>query len=245
MRSLKDRAVDLRRRGWSYNIIAKRLGVGKSTLSDWLRAIPYEPNQAVIRRIRLGPARAAASKQRRVLQQITRFRDEARQKIGTISKQDLFFLGLGLYMGEGSKLYENIRLVNSDPDLVRVGMKWFRDVCEVPERNFAIRLHLYPDSSPRAALKFWSRIAGVPARQFEKVQIDRRTDKSLKKRRRLPYGTAHIKVYGRGDQRFGVALHRRMMGWTNAVYEAICGRSLVVKSLSSKEESRVRFPSPA
>ena len=245
MKSLKDRAVDLRRRGWSYNIIAKRLGVGKSTLSDWLRTIPYEPNQVVIRRIRSGPAKAAASKQRRVLQQITRLRDEARQEIGTMSKRDLFFLGLGLYMGEGSKLYENIRLINSNPDLVRVAMKWFRDVCEVPERNFAIVLHLYPDSSPRAARRFWSRVAGVSTRQFEKVQIDQRTDKSPKKRRRLPYGTAHIKVYGRGDQRFGVALHRRIMGWTSAVYETICGRSLVVKPLPSKEESRVRFPSPA
>jgi len=221
MRSLKDRAVDLRQRGWSYNIIAKRLGVGKSTLSDWLRAIPYEPNQAVIRRIRLGPAKAAASKQRCVLQQITHLRDEARQKIGRMSKRNLFFLGLGLYMGEGSKLYENIRLINSDPDIVRVGMQWFRKVCGVPERNFAIVLHLYPDSSPRAALKFWSRVTGVPVRQFEKVQIDRRTDKSLSKRRRLPYGTAHIKVYSRGDQRFGVTLHRRIMGWIDAVYRSL------------------------
>ena len=221
MRSLKDRAINLRRRGWSYNIIAQRLGVGKSTLSDWLRTIPYEPNQTVIRRIRLGPANAAASKQRRVLQQITRLKDEARQKIRTMSQRDLFFLGLGLYMGEGSKVYEDIRLINSDPDLVRVGMKWFRDVCKVPERNFAVVLHLYPDNSPRAAVRFWSRVTGVPTRQFEKVQIDRRTDKSLKKRRRLPYGTAHIKVYSRGDQRFGVALHRRIMGWTNTVYDIV------------------------
>ena len=41
MRSLKWRAVDLRQKGWSYNVITARLGVSKSTLSHWLRTIPY------------------------------------------------------------------------------------------------------------------------------------------------------------------------------------------------------------
>lgn len=144
-----------------------------------------------------------------------------RQEIGNLSNRDLLFLGLGLYMGEGSKLYEMVRVINSDPQVVRIGMKWFRRACGVPERNFSVAVHLYPDSSQKAALAYWSRITGLPRQQFERVQIDRRLGKSGKKQRRLPYGTAHIKIYSRGDLRFGVALHRRIMGWIQAVYQTL------------------------
>ena len=221
MKSLKDRAVTLRHRGWSYNIIAHRLGVGKSTLSHWLRNIPYQPNQSVIKRIRLGPARAAVNKQRRKLAAINSLMVEGQRDIGTLSKRDLLLLGIGLYMGEGTRLYEDVRIVNSDPQVIRIAMEWLRRSCGVPERNFAAVVHAYPDNSPEASVKYWSGITGISRRQFDKVQVDRRLDKSRRKHRRLPYGTVHVKVYSRGDHRFGVTLHRRIMGWIEAAYESL------------------------
>jgi transcriptional regulator with XRE-family HTH domain len=223
MKSLKDRAVDLRRRGWSYNVISARLGVGKSTLSQWLRGIPYEPNKTIIERIRLGPARAAASKERRRSEQILLLKRRGRQELGRLSSRDLLLFGLGLYLGEGSKVYESVRIVNADPLVVKIAMRWLRRSCGVPERNFVITVHTYPDLSAGASIRYWSRVTGVPQRQFEPVQVDRRLNKSARKRRRLPYGTAHIKVYSRGDSRFGVALHRRIMGWLDAVQGQFAG----------------------
>lgn len=218
MRSLKERAVELRQRGWSYNIIAQRLGVGKSTLSHWLRRVPYRPNQTVIARIRAGPARAAVVKQQTKLREIIRLNADAIKSLGRISKRDLQFLGIGLYMGEGSKLYETVRVINSDPRIVRLAIEWFRGICRVPSRNFSIAVHLYPDTSQDQAIAYWSKVSGIPRRQFEKIQVDRRQGKSQKKRHFLPYGTAHIKIRSRGDRRLGVTLHRRIMGWIEAVY---------------------------
>ena len=106
---------------------------------------------------------------------------------------------------------------------MRLAMEWLRRSCGVPRRNFAVVVHAYPDSSPQASVEYWSRVLRVPQRQFEKVQIDRRLNKSAKKRRQLPYGTAHLKVYSRGERRFGVALHRRIMGWMEAVHEKLAG----------------------
>lgn len=223
MISLKKRAVVLRRNGWSYKIIAKRLGVSKSSLSLWLRDVPYEPNRAVIERIRLGPARAAASKGRRRLTQILALRAQGQRDLGRLSRRDLLLLGLGLYLGEGSKVDESVRIVNADPLVIRIAMRWLRQSCGVPERNFVVTAHIYPDLSSVTSVRYWSRVTGVPPRQFEPVQIDRRLNKSAKKRRRLPYGTAHIKVYSRGNPRFGVALHRRIMGWLHAVQEPVAG----------------------
>ena len=217
MQSLRWRAESLRQRGWSYNIIAARLGVSKSTLSQWLRTVPDEPNETVIRRIRRGPPVAAATKQRKRLEQITTLQREAREELQRVSQRDLLMLGLGLYMGEGSRLYENIRFINSDERFVRIAVWWFRKVWGVPDRNFSIRIHLYPDTSHQAAIAYWSRITGVPQRQFEGVSVDRRTGKSALKQRRLPYGTAHVKVRSRGDAQFGVELHRRICAWIDTV----------------------------
>ena len=173
----------------------------------------------MIERIRLGPARAAAHRQQRRLDEINYFKNEGRRQIGKLSDRDLLLLGLGLYMGEGSKLYEDTRIVNSDPQLIRIAMEWLRRSCGVPDRNFAAVVHIYPDSSPKASVKYWSQVTGISPRQFERAQVDHRVNKSSKKRRRLPYGTVHVKVYSRGNQRFGVALHRRIMGWIEATYE--------------------------
>ena len=219
MRSLKWRAVDLRRRGWSYKIISSRLGVAKSTLSHWLREVPYQPNQTIIERIRLGPAHAAVTKQRRRAKQIELLRAEGCREIGRLSARDLLFFGLGLYLGEGTKLYEEVRLINADPRAIKVAMRWLRKACRVPEKNFVV--HAYPDTSPAAAVRYWAKLTGVPPGQFERVQIDRRLNKSAKKHRRLPYGTAHIRVCSRGNPRFGVALHRRIMGWMDAAFREL------------------------
>ena len=241
---LRQRAIALRRNGWSYNVISQKLGMGKSTLSDWLREIPYEPNAAVQKRIGRGPAKAAASKQKARSFEIDRLRQEGIGDIGKISDRDLLFLGIGLYMGEGSKSHEYVRLVNSDPKIIRLSLHWFRTVCHVPDQNFSLALHLYPDISTREALSYWIRVTGLRREQFEKIQVVHRQNKTAKKRGHLPYGTAHLKVWGRGDRRFGVTLHRRIMGWIGAVHQK-CGCSSMVECLPSKQITRVRFPSPA
>ena len=127
MKNLKKQAINLRKRGWSYNVISERLGLSKSTLSDWLREIPYTPNQWVIARIQAGPAKAAAIKQKRRFKEITVLKKEGFRTIGRISRRDLLFLGIGIYMGEGSKLYEIIRVINSDPRIIRLAIEWFKN----------------------------------------------------------------------------------------------------------------------
>jgi len=47
----QERAVALRRQGYSYSLITEKLSVPKSTLSGWLRDIPFEPNQETFHRL--------------------------------------------------------------------------------------------------------------------------------------------------------------------------------------------------
>ena len=215
---LKDKATKLRKQGWSYNIIADRLGVNKSTLSGWLKDAPYQPNATVLRRIKTGPRKSGERRRAQRIAKITEANLLASNEIGNLSARDLFILGIGLYIGEGIKSFEQTRFVNSDPNVIRAVMCWFRNVCLVPNHHFRITLHIYPDNHELKAKKYWSKITGIPKHQFYKTFVDVRATKKINKGK-LPFGTAHITVYACGKKEFGVALHRKISGWINAVYE--------------------------
>lgn len=247
-RALRLRAVHLRQQGWSYNVIEQRLGVSKSTLSHWLREIPYTPNAKMIDRINEGLRKSVLFKHKQRLKSIADARSIAKREIGKLSQRDLFLLGLGIYIGEGSKLYEEVRVINANPEVIRLAVKWFREICKIPLANFGLVIHIYPDNSKKAALKYWSKVSGVPVSQFGKMQIDIRTNKSRKKHRMLPYGTAHLKVKACGNPQFGVQLHRRIIGWIEAVHEqtrdSYSGSTIPFQgnSTGSIPVSRSKFP---
>lgn len=199
-------------------MIAQRLDVSKSTLSYWLGGIPFTPNSEVLKRVHEGQLKSALFKNRQKIESIKRGRELGAKEIGKLNKRDLFMIGVALYIGEGAKLYDSIRIVNADPNVIRIAIRWFREVCGLTTNNFTITLHLYPDVSPAAAIRYWSNTTGVPATQFGKTQIDRRTNKSDKKHRILPYGTAHLAIKSCGNPDHGTELHRRIMGWIEAVY---------------------------
>ncbi len=217
--ALKSRAIKLRERGWSYNVIEKRLEVSKSTLSIWLRDIPFKPNAAVRKRIREGPAKAAVTINAKRRASIRVAKKAGAKQVGDLTKRDLFMLGIALYIGEGTKAHEQVQVINADTNVIRLAMRWFREVCRIPEENFSAVLHTYPDNSESSSLKYWSGVTGIPKHRFGKTQTDYRKNKSDKKRRILPYGTVHIRIRSRGNPEFGVALHRRIMGMIEETYK--------------------------
>lgn len=206
---IKNQAISLRKKGYSYSLIAERLGVPKSTLSSWLSTIPYVPNKEVIKRIGNASARAGESKSRQKKLTFEQAKLIATKDIGTLNKRDLMLIGLGLYIGEGQK-NETVGIINSDPRVIKMSMKWLMLVFGVCIENFTLAIHLYPDNNSEACLKYWSNITGIPPSQFGKTQIDDRKGKSSSKRGKLVYGTAHLRVKARGNKNFGVLLSRRI-----------------------------------
>jgi len=215
--AMKARAVRLRANGWSYTDIQKRLGVSKSTLSGWLKAVPYEPNAIVRGRMRNGPIKSIISRNKLKVAEIAVIKNQAVVEVGTLSERDLFMLGVGLYMGEGAKVYEQVQVINADPKLIKLAVEWFETCCGLTEDNFRIKLHIYPDNSEASAKNYWSKVTGIPKSQFTKTQIDIREKKRTLKKRKLPYGTAHLTVVANGDKSKGVVLHRRIIGWIEAI----------------------------
>ncbi len=217
MRVEKQQAINLRNNGMSYSLISERLGISKSTLSNWLKDLPYTPNEQVLFRIRHGQGSYGLRRKQLRIDEISALKAQGVAEIGEISKRDLWMIGLGLWIGEGSKTMEQIRLVNSDPRVVKLFIRWLREICELQDDNITVSMHLYPDSDELLSMKYWMNITELPERQFRKTQIDRRLDKKLLKIGKTPNGTLHITVVSNNDSSKGVRLYRRMMGWISGV----------------------------
>lgn len=218
MNQLKEKALELRKAGYSYNMIGGKLGIAKSTLSNWLTNIPFVPNAEVLKKVGKAKLKSALYKQRIKFENITRMKREAKRDIGRLSMRDIFMIGIGLYLGEGSKSHEEVRIVNADPAIVKLGIRWLKEFGGVGQEHLRVAVHGYPDHDPDELINFWSRELKLAPNQFIKTQIDTRLNKSTLKRRKLPYGTAHMYIRGGSTLPLGVKnLHRKIMGWIDTV----------------------------
>ncbi len=214
---IKDEAVKLREKGYSYSLITEKIGVSKSTLSYWLRDIKYTPNQKVLSRIKRGSKVAGIKRNAEKISSIKFSKQAAREELGRTSGRDLFMLGIGLYIGEGSKSTESVRITNSDPRVVRLAMKWFRQSLKLKDNNFSLILFLYPDVDESAAKEYWMGVTGLKSGNFCKSQIDTRSGKKRLNYGKLPFGTLQIRIKSGGDKNNGVHLFRKIEEWISLV----------------------------
>ena len=122
--------------------------------------------------------------------------DMACKDIGSLSKRDLKLIGIALYWAEGYKtdLARDVEVVNSDPLMIKLMMKWFREICDVPEDKFKIRIQIHNASNVEDGIRFWSRITGVPSDQFTKSYIKISPSSTGKSGNRHPYGVCHVRI---------------------------------------------------
>jgi len=222
MNPLKQNAIKLRKAGYSYNMISKELNIAKSTLSNWLTNIPFIPNKEVLQRVGEAKLKSALYKQRIKFENIAKMKNEAAKEVGRVSSRDLFMLGIGLYLGEGSKSHEEVRIVNADPTIIKLSINWLTEFGGVHKEHLRVAVHGYPDHDINEIVNFWSKELHIPINHFIKTQIDARLNKSTLKRRKLPYGTAHVYVRGGGTLLGGVrSLHRKIMGWIETTIKQV------------------------
>lgn len=213
MNKLRNEAEKLRAEGYSYSLIRQKLGVSLGTMSYWFKDKPFTPNQVVLDRIRHGTGKEGLRRHNRRVKEIAELSDIGTAELGELSKRDLWILGIGLYIGEGSKTTETIRIVNSDPLVIRLAVRWLKDACGVDDDNITVSLHLYPDNDVDTCKVYWQNITNLPLDNFRWVSVVNRENKRKSAKGKLPYGTAHITVRANGDPVKGVRLFRRISGW--------------------------------
>ncbi len=217
MTSIKDQAIKLRDEGYSYKMIGEKLGLSLSTMSYWFKGRPYSPNAEVIDRIRSAPEKGAEIRRNSRILHRERMIQQGIVEVGNINRRDLMMLGIGLYIGEGAKSIESVRIMNSDPLVIKLSIRWLKEVCGLGDDNIMISMFLYPDTDENMCMAYWQRITGLPMSNFRKTSIDRRLDKRKQAKGKLPYGTVQLRVNSNGNREHGVTLFRRIMGWTAGV----------------------------
>jgi hypothetical protein len=212
----REKAIKLRTLGYAYSYISAQTGLSKSTLSYHLREVPYTPNSATIKSVGNARAESGRTKARQKKESFAEAKRVAKFDIGRVSNRDLFMLGLGLYIGEGSKTQDIIRVVNTDYRVINIFIRW---LCSMgfTTKNFTVRIHLYPESNIREAQSFWSMKTGLPQGQFQKSCIDRRALKDRKRSGKHTHGTAHVTVRSNGNKSLGVTFSRRIGAWMEEV----------------------------
>jgi hypothetical protein len=160
----REQARRLRATGLPMAEITARLGVSKSSISLWVRDVPFEPRPGPAR----GRRRSPNALQQRKQAEIDRLLAEGRDRVGRLSEREFLVAGVALYAGEGSKGDGRLRFANSDPRMIVFFCAWLRRFFEIDERRLRVHLYLHHGLDLAGSIAYWSALTSIPPAQFLK-----------------------------------------------------------------------------
>ena len=213
----KKTAIKLRKKGFSYNQIKNRLRVSKSTLSIWCRDIILTPKQMenlIKRKLRgseKGRIIGAKKQQQKRVKKTKKLLRLGMKEVGKLSKRDEFIAGIGLYLGDGFKIDKSVGFSNSNPKIISFMMRWFRNFCDVLEKDFRGRIWIHDSSDEKKAKKYWSKTTMIPIDQFHRSYIVKNKQNSNKIRKKLhSYGVFTVII-------MRVQIQRKILGYMSGI----------------------------
>lgn len=143
---------------------------------------------------------------------VAKYQELGRHEIKKISKRDLLLAGIGLYAGEGFKYSSQVGFCNSDPNIIILIMRWFREVCSVTNDRFRFTIGINQSHKYRIneVKKYWETILKMPETAFTKVSYKKVKSKKVYDNPEKHFGTLTIHV------RKSSELMYQILGWINA-----------------------------
>ena len=208
----KLKARSLRKQGKSMRTIARLLDVSKSSVSLWCRDIVLSDEQIAhlhqnkIRGGYVGRLKGALLQKNRKEEKIRNFRREGTEFASKINKDALMFIGLGLFLGEGSKGESRVRFSNSDPGIIRLAMHWFMQCLDVSFEDFEFRIYINESHRSREQdiLKKWRVVTGARIEQFRKSVFIQSTHKKVYENPDSYIGTASLIISRSTDLQYRI-----------------------------------------
>lgn len=197
----KEQALKLRLKNKSYNEIAKKLSVSKSTISCWLKNNKQSQNikkvltekAKILTRKRMIAMGVIAKKKRNQLYSEMRLLAKSQYKL---YKDDILFnRGLMIYWGEGDSKLQNgqIRVANTDPMMLKIFFRFIKTYLSKIAEKTRMYLVLYPDLKEEDCIAHWSQKINIAIDKFYKSQYIKGRSTFSK----LPYGIATIIISNR------------------------------------------------
>jgi hypothetical protein len=160
----REKARELRAQNMTLADIATALDVSKSSVSIWVRDVPFTPSKR-----RTGPRLRPHPQQEAKRRQIEELDAAGLVRIGTLSAESFFAAGVALYAGEGAKADGCVKFANTDAEMVRFHCAWLRRFFEPDELRLRVSVYLHQGLDLDAAEAHWSTVTGVPRTQFNQA----------------------------------------------------------------------------
>jgi hypothetical protein len=220
---LKKKAINLRRKGYSYREIMREIPVAKSTISDWLHSVGLSKHQKqrLTEKKLVAIKRGAAARHQQRIDVTRQIIESAKREVGLISKRELWLIGTMLYWAEGSKEKDyrpgcKTAFTNSDPDMIVVFLFWLKKIFgkTLADITFEICIHELQRGRTAEIIEFWSKIIGCPRTYFRHIYYKKGNPNTKRKNvGRSYHGILKINV------KSSSSLNRQIAGWTQGVVE--------------------------
>jgi hypothetical protein len=206
--SRRNLARSLRNGGYSYSEIQKFVSVPKATLSYWFRDIALSSPQRdrLLQKRSEASRRGAAERSRRVSEAIQEIQKNSSREIGTISRRELWLMGVMLYWRNFNQadVKKGVHFSSTDPQLIRLFLKWLKEIGQLD--NSEITFDVFMRSKNTAdILQYWTEQTGFLQEAFHVYRYKRGA--SLK----ANYGLLRIRV------RASSMLARQLSGWIQGI----------------------------
>lgn len=162
----KLKASFLRKQGFSYEMIASRLNISKSTIHLWTKHVIL--NSTAKNRLKL----SGELGRKKGLELIAADRELIKKDIERKTKDLLKGFSLSLvmekllcallYWCEGEKSGSAVVFINSDPNMVQLFLSLFRRAFEPAQSKFAAVLHLHSYHNQARELAYWAKLTAIP-----------------------------------------------------------------------------------
>lgn len=204
MAKFKERilARKLRNEGKSIGNIARLIGVAKSTVSLWCEDIFLSELQKShlhkinVQAIKRGSVIANENRKRERLKRVNFYKSAGIEKIGKLSKRELFLIGTALYWAEGGKTQRKIVFINSDPKMILLWIKWIVECLEISRERLICRIEINEKYQKKLNIieNYWSNLTKISISQFRKASLKHSQTKKIYKNNSNYYGSLQLTV---------------------------------------------------
>ena len=227
LKSKKDLALELRRKGFSYSEIRKVITIPKSTLSSWIKGLKLDKIQIEkLKNKRIETART--NSQNRILKtakMIEEIGDSSARDVKEISKKELWLMGIVLYWRERflennrTDINKGVRFTSSDPGLIKLFLKWLKDAGRIKNEEIAFDIFVKEDKKNLVdeVIGYWAHVTSFPRQYFSHVyfqkHILKRGQKKEKTRvyKKTQFGLLRVRI------KASSMLARQIAGWIKGI----------------------------
>ncbi len=129
-----------------------------------------------------------------------------------LGEQQLKIAGIMLYWAEGTLKGQTVDFSNSNPEMVKIFLKFLREICGVSEKRLRLYLYAYSYQDLKTIKEYWHKVTNIPLNQFTKPYV-RKGNLNISKRK-LPYGLVHVRY---NDKKLLTAIESWIRDHTNRV----------------------------